>query len=172
MKEQFPGETRSELTVDSVFRISVITKGILSAFEVVAGFIAILIPPSVVVGYIVAKSERELIQEPGDYIATHVLEYVHSHNIPGRTFIAVYLITRGLLKLLLVVALLKKQYWAYPAAIVVLLLFMAYEIYGIIAAHSILMMFTAVFDTIVVWSVWREYRILIRHRAFSSDPGA
>lgn len=166
------GETRGELTVDSIFRISVIAKGVTSAVEVLGGLLAILIPPSAVVGFIIARSERELIQEPGDYIATHVLEYMHSIHVPGRTFIAIYLISRGVLKLLLVVALLKKQYWAYPAAIVVLLLFMAYEIYGIIAAHSILMMFTAAFDTVVVWSVWREYLVLKRHHAFLAESKA
>jgi uncharacterized membrane protein len=169
MKEQMPSETRTELTVDSIFRISVIAKGVTSAFEVLGGFLAVLIPPSAVVGYIVARSERELIEEPGDYIATHVLQYMHSINVPGRTFIAIYLITRGLLKLLLVAALLKKQYWAYPVAIIVLLLFMAYEVYGIIAAHSVLMVFTAVFDTVVIWSISREYRVLQRHRAFASE---
>ena len=47
-------------------------------------------------------------------------------------FGAVYLLTHGLVKVVLVVALLLNKLWAYPAMIAVLLLFIGYQLYRIV----------------------------------------
>jgi uncharacterized membrane protein len=58
---------------------------------------------------------------------------------------------------------LKNQLWAYPASLVVLGLFMIYQIYQIIIGHSALLIALTLFDMIIMWLIWHEYRLVSRH---------
>jgi uncharacterized membrane protein len=76
------------------------------------------------------------------------------------TFIAVYLLSRGLIKVALIAAMLKRMLWAYPAALVVIGLFVLYQLYQIAATHSWFIVLLTIFDLIVMYFIWREYEVL------------
>jgi uncharacterized membrane protein len=78
----------------------------------------------------------------------------------NRTFAVVYLALHGLIKLALVVALLREWRAAYPVAVVVLGIFVLYEVYRATQTGSLLLPFLAAFDVAVIVLVWREYRAL------------
>jgi uncharacterized membrane protein len=69
-------------------------------------------------------------------------------------------LSRGLVKFALVVALLKNQLWAYPSSLVVLGLFVVYQMYQIATAFSALLVFLTIFDLIVIWFIWKEYQVV------------
>ena len=79
------------------------------------------------------------------------------------TLIGFYLLTRGLIKVGLIAALLKNQLWAYPASLVVLGLFILYQTYEILLHHSLIIVAITIFDLIVVYLIWREWGILREH---------
>jgi uncharacterized membrane protein len=109
---------------------------------------------------ILRYAEGELAENSTDFIATQLAHVAQQLSFAGSTFIAFYLLSRGLIKLLLVVALLKNQLWAYPASLVVLGLFVAYQCYQLTAGFSALLLALTVFDLIVMWFIWREYQVL------------
>ena len=78
----------------------------------------------------------------------------------NRTFAVVYLGLHGIVKLLLVVALLRKIRPMYPVAVVVLGLFVVYEIYRATRTGSVLLPFLAALDVAIIALVIREYRAL------------
>lgn len=86
-------------------------------------------------------------------------------------FGAIYLLLHGLVKIVLVWAVLKDKLWAYPWMIAFLLVFIPYQGYRIAVAFSWdLVLLTAV-DIFIVGITAREYRIhKARNQQASSAP--
>jgi uncharacterized membrane protein len=151
---------QQEKRIREYFRISIFLKGVMSLIEVIGGILAFFVPVSSVTNFIVHLAQGELIEEPGDFIATHLIAIAQQFSVASGTFIAIYLLSRGLIKLFLVVALLKNQLWAYPSSLVVLGLFVVYQLYQIVTTFSILLVALTIFDLIVMWFIWREYEVV------------
>lgn len=160
-----PFTRKEEGRIRTYFRVSVFLKGLISFAEVVAGIFVFFVPLSAITNFFIRYAQQELIEEPGDFIATHLIQLSHQFALPGGVFLSLYLLSRGLIKLGLVIALFKNQLWAYPSSLVVLGLFVLYQLYQIIAAFSIFMVLLTIFDLIVMWSIWEEYRVLRAHLA-------
>ena len=146
-----------------LFRTGIILKGALSATEIFIGIVALFIAPATIDNAIVVASQNELVEEPGNFIAAHALTLAQQFSLTPQVFLAIYLLSRGLIKLALVIALLKNHLWAYPASLVVLGLFMLYQIYQIVLGHSALLIALTLFDIIIMWLIWHEYRLVHRH---------
>jgi uncharacterized membrane protein len=157
---------QQEKRITEYFRISVFLKGALSLIEVIGGILAIFVPVSSVTDLVVRLAQGELIEEPGDFVATHLLALAQQYAVASGTFIAIYLLSRGLIKLGLVVALLKNQLWAYPSSLAVLGLFVVYQLYQIAMTFSVLLVVLTVFDLIVMWFIWREYEVVRLHSVY------
>ena len=81
---------------------------------------------------------------------------------------AVYLLIHGAAKIVLVALVLRGKLWAYPLLIGLLLAFIAYQLYQIIAIRfSVGLTALTVFDAFLAWLTWREYqsRKTLRHPA-------
>lgn len=144
------------------FRISVLTKGVISLIETISGVLVLTIP-TVLLGIVISMSQDELMEEPGDLIATHSLQLAQQFSVTSTAVIGVYLLTRGLIKLGLVAALLKNQLWAYPASLTIFSLFILYQLYEIAIGHSALIVAITLVDIVVVYMIWSEYAIVKKH---------
>jgi uncharacterized membrane protein len=149
-----------EKRIGLYFHISVFLKGLFSLLEIIGGVLAFFVPVSYITNVIVHLAQGELIEDPGDFISTHLAQFAQQLSVTSGTFIAIYLLSRGLVKFALVVALLKNQLWAYPSSLVVLGLFVVYQIYQIATAFSALLVFLTIFDLIVMWFIWKEYEVV------------
>jgi uncharacterized membrane protein len=81
-------------------------------------------------------------------------------------FGAIYLLLHGAVKVVLVIALLLNKLWAYPWMIIVLLIFIGYQLYRIALQPSVGMVALTIFDAVIVALTWREYR---RQRRIPTD---
>jgi uncharacterized membrane protein len=158
--------TRRSL-LDRTFTVSVILKGVDGALEMVGGLLLLLVSARTWHSVAVAVTRHELSQDPHDYIATHLLHATGQLN-HTRVFGAIYLLSHGAVKIMLVVALLRRLWWAYPVSIAFLLAFIAYQLYRITIAPTAGMILLTAFDLFVTWLVWREYRL---HRIARVAPG-
>jgi uncharacterized membrane protein len=102
---------------------------------------------------------HELSEDPHDLIARYLL-HTASHLTTSTTlFGAIYLLSHGGAKIVLVVLVLRDKLWAYPWLIALLLAFIAYQLYRITAVHfSVGLAALTVFDAVLVWLTWREYQ--------------
>jgi uncharacterized membrane protein len=143
--------------LDRTFKVTIILKGLDGLFEVLGGIVLLFVQPKTLDHVARSLTQHELSQDPHDFIATHVLHST-GHLTRGATlFAALYLLSHGVAKVVLVVEILRDRLWAYPAMIVLLLAFIAYQLYRL--AHRItagLSLLTA-FDALVAWLTWREY---------------
>jgi len=154
---------REEKSVYEFFLLSVLAKGAISLVEVVSGTALFFIPPA----FIVASATFILSYLPQGHIVSAVTGEVAKYTTGTVTFVALYLLSRGLIKIFLIAALLKNLLWAYPASLVVLALFVIYQGYQIITSHSIIVTAITIFDLVVMYFIWREWRIVLRHRTKS-----
>ncbi len=158
-----PNEAAKEKEIRELFTLSVGLKGFFAALELIAGIAALFVSPSALSHFLIALTQNELSEDPHDLIATQLLQWGHSISLGAELFGALYLISHAVVKLFLVGGLLKNKLWAYPASLGVLGVFVAYQLYRLTLGYSFGLAALTVFDLIVVWLIWQEYRIVERH---------
>ena len=94
------------------------------------------------------------------FLSNYLLNAAEHLSLASKTFAVVYLISHGIIKAALVIGLLRNQYWAYPASLIVLWLYVIYQLYRFSVTLSIGMAMLTVFDLVVIWLIWHEYKIV------------
>ncbi len=149
-------------TIDIAFYVSILLKALNAALELALG--ALFLFTGAVGGIIAYLARIELIEDPTDFIAVRVMNWLPHLTSGAERFGAYYLLSHGAVKLFLVWALLKRYRWAYPAAIVVLGLFIVYQLARFAGTHSVPIIILTAFDLFVIWIIWMEYVTHIRRK--------
>jgi uncharacterized membrane protein len=165
MRPMRPGRARTERRVtasssgplDNTFKVAVTLKGIDGALEMVGGAVLLFVRPHAIDWLARTLTQHELSQDPHDYIARHILHSASQLTHGSKTFAALYLLSHGLAKVVLVIAVLRNHLWAYPWMIALLGAFIAYQLYRLAEHLSVGLTLLTVFDAFVVWLTWREY---------------
>ena len=145
-------------SLDDTFKITVAIKGLDGALEIVGGTLLLFVRPHTIDRLARALTQHELSQDPHDFFARHVLHSAGQLAHGSTLFAALYLLSHGAAKVVLVVAVLRNQLWAYPAMIVLLGAFIAYQLYRLIDHVTLGLTLLTIFDAFVVWLTWREYQ--------------
>src|SRR5215472_13643688 len=151
--------------LDKTFKIGLWLKGLDGILEVAGGVLLLFLSPDAIEHIVRSLTAEELSKDPHDLVANYLL-HITSHLNSGITlFGAIYLLSHGIAKIVLVALVLRDKLWAYPWLIALLLAFIAYQIYRIVWVHfSIGLTALTVFDALLVWLTWREYRSKRAHR--------
>jgi uncharacterized membrane protein len=154
--------------LDKTFKIGLVLKGLDGVLEVVGGILLLFLSPHAIQHLARMLTAHELRQDPHDLIARYLL-HTTSHLTTSTTlFGAIYLLSHGVTKVVLVILVLRGKLWAYPWLIALLLAFIAYQLYQITAVHfSVGLTALTIFDAALVWLTWREYR---SRRARRQEP--
>lgn len=150
-----------EKDIRRIFTISVLLKAANAVLEIVVG--AILFFTSRIADTIVYLIQQELVDDPTDFLANtaqHYLPYLSQHS---QLFASFYLLSHGIVKIFLAVGLLKRKLWAYPTSIVVLVFFITYQIHRYTYTHSLFLILLTVFDLVMIWLTWHEYKVIKSH---------
>ncbi|TAM71635.1 MAG: DUF2127 domain-containing protein [Microbacteriaceae bacterium] len=159
------GATQPQLTLlDKAFFVSLILKGLDGILELIGGILLLIVSPAQIGAIAQALTQHELSEDPHDLIANTLLHLTGSLSLSATVFGAIYLLLHGLVKVVLVGALLKGRLSAYPWMIAFLLAFILYQGYQIIVAFSWGLTFLTAFDIFFVYLTWREYGIHKRRR--------
>ena len=151
------GVFRPRNWLDRAFVVGIIGKGLNGVAELLGGLLLLFLTPDQIQHVAVSWTRGELSEDPHDFIATHLLHTANGLTGPAVLFGALYLLAHGLVKVVLVVALLLNRLWAYPWMIVVLLLFIGYQLYRIVLSPTAGLVALTVFDIVIVALTWREY---------------
>jgi uncharacterized membrane protein len=148
------------MTTDRLFKLAMAVKGIDGAAELIGAITLLLVSGGTIQTLVTDVVSRDLLGPPDGSLARHFVSGTAEFASGNRTFAVVYLGLHGIVKLLLVVALLRKIRPMYPVAVVVLGLFVVYEIYRATQTGSLLLPFLAALDVAIIVLVIREYRSL------------
>jgi uncharacterized membrane protein len=97
-----------------------------------------------------------------DIIANFLLKTSREFSVASQYFGVLYLLAHGIVKLFLFMMLRQKKLWAYPLTIVFLVLFIGYQIYRYTYSKSIWLVALTIFDIIMVFLTWLEYKRINR----------
>jgi len=157
-------QQRRAQVLEWIFRVGLLLIGIDGALEIIGGVLFLLFKPDQLDSLARKLTQHELSEDPGDLIANLLLHASGSLTVSGSWFVAAYLLLHGIVKVVLVWAVLLGKLWAYPWMIAFLLMFIGYQSYELIAGFSLGMLALTLFDVFIVWLTMREYRIQRRRR--------
>jgi uncharacterized membrane protein len=152
----------NERQIHQIFEISVLLKGVHALIECIGGIVLAFVNTSTITNLVNALTQEELVEDPKDFVETHLLSLAQDFTVSTQRFYAVYLLSHGLIKLLLVIGLLRNKLWAYPVSLFTLGLFIVYQLYRFSYTHGLGLIVLTLLDVVVVGLIWHEFR-LVRH---------
>ena len=156
---------------DTLYRAGVVIKGLDGLVEFTTGILLLFAPGTVhlILSYIIGTTHHHE-GHTAHFIAEHVARVDSDIARSGLAFLILFLISHGAIKLVLVYCLLRRIVKAYPYAISVLGLFLAYQLYVFIRDPlSLGMWLFTILDIVIIWLVWGEWRDLRERTASHSD---
>jgi len=160
----------NEQRIHYIFEVSVLLKGAHALIECLGGLALAFASTASIAELVNRLTQEELIEDPNDFVATHLLRMAQGFSVSSKNFYAFYLLTHGIVKLALVAGLLKNKLWAYPSSMVVLGIFIIYQIYRFLYTQSVGLVVLTVFDLIVMALIWHEYGLMRRHHSGTPKP--
>ena len=147
------------------FRIGILLKGLDGLLEIAGGVLLVFLSPRRLNEIVRLVTQHELAERhPGFW--GDLMHRAAVHFTPGlQKFGVWYLLAHGIVKIGLVVLLLRGKRWAYPAAMIFLAVFMAYQIVRFALAPAVWLVVLTVFDGAVLLLTFFEYRRLKRENA-------
>ena len=148
-----------EKVIREAFDIGVLLKGVDGALEILGGILLYFIKPQTIDAIVRFFTTHELSEDTHDFIAVHLVQAAQHLTLSSQLFGAFYLLSHGIVKIIIVVGLLKEKLWAYHIGIIFLAASIIYQLYRYSINQSIAMLLLTLFDLVVVWLVWHEYRL-------------
>lgn len=144
---------------DTIYRISIGIKGFDGLVELVAGLIMVFSPQT---PHVLLMRAADFFADKDTNFFTWLADVVFKFDadLTGQTtlFIIIFLLSHGIIKLVLVYCLLKRFYRVYPYAIVVLLLMLVAQLWPLVRdPTSVAMWFMTVLNALIIYVVWAEY---------------
>lgn len=146
------------------FEVAIVAKGLNGVVELIGGVLLLVVSPAMINHAVVAFTRAELSEDPNDFVAQHLLQTADGLTGKAVLFGAAYLLVHGVVKIVLVGAILLDRQWAYPWMIGVLILFVVYQLYRIVLSPGAGMIALTVFDIVIIALTWREWKQR-RHRS-------
>ena len=140
------------------FRTGITAKGVDGVLEIGGGVLVWFIKPSAMGQALRTLSLHELSRDRYDLIAIHLLHLSERLAYSTPLFASIFLLSHGLVKVGLAMALWMNELWAYPLAIGVFAAFSAYQVYRFTHTHSIGLMILTMADILIIWLTWAEWR--------------
>lgn len=142
-----------------LFEAGVILKGIHAVIEIVGGLLTLFISQSLIIQTVLKFTHEEILEDSKDFIANYLINASQHFSINSKYFVALYLLSHGIVKFILVTNLLKNKLWAYPASIAVFAAFMLYQVIRYTHTHSVWLIILTLFDALFIWLTWHEYKV-------------
>jgi uncharacterized membrane protein len=140
--------------LDRAFEISLLLKAIDGLFETLSGITFLFIHP----GFILRVAHGIVGYHPHNFIAMHFLKWATDFGKGAAIFAALYLLSHGLIKLVLIYAIIREQLWAYLGLIIVTVAFVIYQLYHLVAhGPSFSYIALTLFDFVVIYLTSKEY---------------
>ena len=150
---------KDEHNLKKLFRIGTILKLIFATLQILSGILLLIISQNFITNWIMLLTQEELLEDSRDYLATHLLHF--GTHFP-KLFIALYLLTHGIIKFFLLYGIWKDKRMAYPLSAVAFSFFLLYQLYRYLFIHSIWLLLLSIIDIVYILLLLHEYKLLKR----------
>lgn len=150
---------RPHSLLHTTFRTGIAIKAVDGLLETVGGVLLWFIQPAEMNRALHFLFQHELSQDRHDFVANHLL-HMSAQLANGKpVFASLFLLSHGIVKIVLAIALWMDDLWAYPLAIFVFGSFTVYQVYRYTQTHSLGLLVLTVLDVAIVWLTWEEYGV-------------
>ena len=101
--------------------------------------------------------DKEIVFNTLNFIYTFTVNWLEHNPMYVTYFLASYFIFWGTLDTVLSYNLLKDKHWAFPVSLVLIVVFVIYEIFRFTHTHSLMLLWIIIFDIFLFWLIKREY---------------
>lgn len=149
-----------EAKVYQLFEVTLVLKAIHSVMEIISGALLALVSSDTVLRIATFVTQGEILEDPKDAVANYLLRLAHDLSVSRKTAAALFLLSHGAVKLVLVLAVMRGRPWAYPAFMVALSLLIGYQSYQLSQRFSGGLTALTALDGLVLVLTWHEYRLV------------
>ena len=153
-------DNKGQGVLHKAFVLGVLLKGLNAVLQIAGGCVLLLVPPLKILNWLTWLMPGGYLLDP-DSLPVKILLDFRSYcatATEGPLFLAVYLLSHGVMKGIVIAFLLRGLRWAYPAMGLLLILFILYQIYRYSFTHSVWLIWLTVFDLVLLFLTWMEYR--------------
>lgn len=141
-----------------LFEAGTLIKALDGIAEFALGLFFFFASAQAVNGLIFSLTGDELTEQPRDFFVQFLFHSWSGFSASTQEFWAIIFVGNGIIKLLLVLALFKEKYNAYPYIAAAFAALAAYQIYHIIGSPSLILSLITLFDILFILLVIQEYR--------------
>ena len=149
----------------TLFKSSIVLKGFFAVLETLAGITLFFSTPDYLAQFVRFMFHNRLVADPHDPLATFAIAQLQDFDITRHTFVSIYLMLHGLVKVGVVAGLYSERLWAFPIGLTALGIFIVYQMERYIATHAPLLLVISILDAFIMLLAWREYQTLKRKAA-------
>ncbi|NNC12636.1 DUF2127 domain-containing protein [Planctomonas sp. JC2975] len=160
-----PRDLRRGRLLDLAFLIGVALKAVDGLFEVVFGILLLVLGPAQLMHLAQLLTAEELQEDPDDFVAHLLLRAASTLTPSGARIAAAYLLLHGVVKLVIVVAVIRGSAKVYPWVLVALGVFLVWQVAELVLHPTVGIVVLTVLDAAIIALTWREWR---EHRSFAS----
>lgn len=125
----------------------------------------LIFPPNAIQRIVATLTHNEISEDPHDFIATHLRSMARHLSASDALFAAIYLLAHGIIKAVLVYALIKDKLWAFPWAIGIFTAFGVYQMYRYFVQPSGWLIALTLLDVFVIVLTWFEWQRVKHEKA-------
>ena len=140
------------------FEVGIAMKGFDGLLEILGGAIIFFMKSSEMNDIVRKVCEHLLARAPHSTVAIHMFNASQSMTSGSARFAALYLLSHGLVKVVLVTCLWLGKLWAYPLTIAVFSAFAIYQAFRFTHTHSWALVILTIFDVLIILLTWNEYQ--------------
>jgi uncharacterized membrane protein len=152
-------EVITEKRIFLAYEVGLIVKAFQAFLEIVAGMLLLAIHTNTIITFMLSLTYGELSEVPHSLVTNFLIKSADQFSVSGKFFIVFYLLSHGIIKLGIIIGLLLKKKWAYPASLIGFGGLLIYQLYSLIAHHSLALLIITGMDGIILWLIWREHII-------------
>lgn len=140
------------------FRISLFIKLFDGVLGSIVGAAILLLSKLRLTGIFVRLVRGELFEDPQDRLVHYLFNFFHTLSVANKTFAGFYILSHGLVNVIMAIGLFKEKLWAYYIAFVFLSSYVVYQIYRWSHTHSGWLALLTGFDLFFLVLAYHEYR--------------
>lgn len=143
--------------LDDVFEVGILLKMLDGLVEIAAGLGVLFIRPETLAHWVQWLTHTELSEDPHDFIASHLVHWAAGYTKQTAILVAFYLLSHGIIKVVLVYEVLRNRLWAYLWLIWVTVAFIVYQAWHFAHKPSVGFALLTLFDLVIIYLTSREY---------------
>lgn len=147
-----------EKIIDRIFKLTIVLKGINGILELASGLFLLFASKTVLSAIFTTFVRHELIEDPNDFLVNFGSAVLQDVSPTTKLLSIAYLLFHGSINIFLVIGLLRRKFWTYPAAMVFLFLITSYQTYRLARFYSPELCLLTLFNIFIIILIWHEYR--------------